>query len=218
MSDIADLIDELNEHGFEDTVTERKVAVLYDTIADICAREPWPFLEKNITLTFNGTNPYASNWPADFSKGLAITRAADGRTIQWERRETIKKRYANTLTQVGIPEWYYFLGGRAQFLPIPSAGETLDMDYIATHPTITVDTEEAEILIPARHHRVIAVGALYKLYMLEDDPELAQVFRAEYEARLQTMREDLSRLQYDRPDRILVLDWDENDLWPSDFF
>lgn len=218
MSSVADLIDELNEHGFEDTVTERKVAVLYDTIQDICSREPWPFLEKNVTLTFDGTNGYPSNWPTDFSKVLSIIRPADGRTIQWERRETLRKRYANVLTQAGIPEWYSFLGGRANFLPIPTVSESLDMDYICTHPVIAESSVEADILIPARHHRVIAVGGLYKLYMLEDDPELAQVFRAEYEARLQVMREDLSRLQYDRPDRILVLDWDENDLWPSDYF
>lgn len=211
MSTVADITSELDDHGFADTLTTRKVAIINDVVADVCSREPWPFLVKNLTLTFSG-NAYASNWPADFRQvdEGGITDPSTGAIIQWERRGTLKKRFANSLNTPGTPSWYYFLARRAQFLPVPLSGYTLDMDYLAQHPTLLSTSIETDILIPANHHRVLVLGALLRLYSMEDDPENAALFGQQYEGRISTMREELSRLQYDRPDRIIVLqdDWD----------
>ena len=214
--DVSEIISELNDHGFEDTTTPRKESVINDTIADVCAREPWPFLEKNITLTFAGSSETASNWPADFAKALSLVNPSTGQTIQYERREVVRKQYASTLTQAGVPFVYSFLGGQARFYPLAGSSDTISMDYICSHPEVTSSTVESGILIPARHHRILVVGSLVKLYAMEDDPELSALFQEQFEDRLFKMREDLMRLQYDRPDRIFVLDNDDffDDSYP----
>lgn len=215
MSTVAQIITTLDAHGFEDTNSTEKVSIINDVVSDVCSREPWPFLVKNLTLTFTG-NAYPSNWPADFRQvdEGGITDPSTGNIVSWERRGTVKKRYANILTQVGTPQLYYFLGTRAQFIPVPGSGTTLDMDYLCKHPTLTDTSLEAEILIPSNHHRIITLGALVRLFSMEDDPENAQLFSSQYEGRIQTMREELSRLQYDRPDRIIVLEdeWEQYDI------
>lgn len=213
MADVSALISELDDHGFGDTPTTRKVGVINDTIADVCSREPWPFLEKELTLTFNGSTSVPSNTPADFSKAVGLHDPSTGAAVSWERWEVIRKRYANQLTTLGLgaPINYYFVGGQLKVYPIPASSQTLDLDYVCFHPTVAQGSLETSILIPARHSRVIVLGSLYKLYSMEDDPELSAVFSAEYEHRISIMREDLIRVQYDTPDRIFVQDPDDYD-------
>jgi hypothetical protein len=216
MASVDDLVSELNDHGFEDTASTRKVGIINDTIADICSREPWPFLEKELTLTFDGANALPSNFPVDFSKAIGLHDPSSGASISWERWEVIRKRFANALGSLGqgAPINYYFVGGKLKVYPIPSASQTIDLDYLAFHPTVNAASLETDILIPARHSRVIVLGSLYKLYSMEDDPELSAVFSSEYEHRISIMREDLIRVQYDTPDRIFVQDADDYDTYP----
>lgn len=219
MSDVIDLIDELNDHGFEDTVTSRKVGIINDTIADICSREPWPFLEKESDLTFNGSSAAPTNLPSDFSKVLGIQDTSLGNSIVFERWEVIRKKFGTqvTATNLGDAEYYYFVKAQPRIYPTPGASTTLHLEYVCFHPEVDETTLEAGILIPARHHRAITLGSLYKLYSMEDDPELAQVFEQEYEHRLSIMREDLIRVQYDSPDHIYVTDmdyYDDGPWWP----
>lgn len=216
MADVSALVSELDDHGFADTASARKVGVINDTIADICSREPWPFLEKEFQLTFDGANGLPSNFPADFSKAVGLHDPATGFPIAWERWEVIRKRFANQLNVLGLgsPINYYFVAGKLKVYPIPAATQLIDLDYICFHPTVTAATLEAGILVPARHSRVIVLGSLYKLYSMEDDPELSTVFATEYEHRLSIMREDLIRVQYDTSDRIFVQDADDYDTYP----
>lgn len=213
MPDVSDLIAEIDDHGFEDAETARKAGVINDTLQDICSREPWPFLEDSVTLTFDGITAYPSNWPADFSKVLSIIDLSTGVKLAPERREVMRQSLTRSLADGGLPTIYYFLGTRASFYPVPSEDYELAMDYLVSHPTITDTSVEADILLPARHHRALVLGALYKLYALEDDPELSALFKQEYEDKLLVMREDLSRLQYDRPDRIFILSDDDYDTY-----
>ncbi len=217
MADVAALVAEIDDHGFADTTSGRKVGVINDTIADICSREPWPFLEKEILLTFNGASPLPSNMPVDFSKAVGLHEPSSGNAVNWERWEVVRKRFASQLATLGLgsPLNYYFVGGKLKIYPIPTAAQTLNMDYVAFHPTVSAGTLESGILIPARHSRVIVLGSLYKLYSMEDDPELSQVFAQEYEHRLSIMREDLIRIQYDKPDHIFVQDPEDYDHSPN---
>ena len=211
--DASQVIDELNDHGFEDTTSTRKVAILNDTVADVCSREHWPFLEKELVLTFDGSSAVPSNFPADFSKLVGLTDPSTGNRIKWERWEVLRAYFANALDASGTPEYYYFVKNQLKTYPTPGSGQTLDLSYICWHPEVLEATVEADILIPARHHRVLVVGTLYKLYAMEDDPELSAVFKDEYERRIGMMREDLMRVQYDRPDRIFALDDDPFDSY-----
>ena len=212
--DVSEILSELNDHGFEDTASSRKVAILNDTIADVCSREPWPFLEKEIRLTFNGTDAFPSNWPDDFSKEIGIHSPDSSYTLKFERWEVLRRKFSTALTTVGTPTHYYFVKNRLSVYPIPGASDRLDMEYICWHPEITEASLEADILVPARHHRALIVGTLLKLYAMEDDPELSALFKTTYDERLRVMREDLIRVSYDT-DNVLMF---EDDYLDSGYY
>jgi hypothetical protein len=213
MANVSDMTAEMDDHGFGDTPATRKLSVLNDTIGDLCSREPWPFLQKTLQLSFDGTSGKASNFPADFRSILALTDPSNGSTIGWERGDVLRKRNASQWSLVATPYCFYDEAGIVRAYPIPPSAYKLDMLYLCTHPVVDGSTLEAAILLPARHHRILVVGSLYKLYTMEDDPELAGVFKQEYEDRYMKMREDLSRVQYDRPDRIWMTDYDDYDTY-----
>lgn len=206
MASVQDIIDELNDHGFTDTSVIRKVALINDTVWDICSREPWPFLEKQITLTFDGTSPNPTNFPTDFRAVESLIRTDTGDPLDPERYDVMKRRYGQTLGQSGTPVAYYFRGTQMFIYFVPSSGQTLDMQYLATHPTLVQGSVGTDILIPAQHHRLISLGTLYKLYDMDDDFDIGASFQQQYEDRIQKMRNELWMRQYDRPQRIYGID------------
>lgn len=212
---VADIITELNNHGFADTSDTQKLFVINDTIWDMEAVEPWPFLEKSVALNFDGTNPSPTNMPVDFKQVKFISDTLTGAGIWPERVETVRDRYADLFqTQSDVnPFLYYIWGGQLRLYPIPTATTgRFYMDYIASQTTVTSDTLEAAILLPKRHHRVITLGSVYKLYAMEDDLQNAQAFQSMYEDKIQRMRDDLLRKQFQRPDVVFMTDADEDYL------
>lgn len=207
MSSVQDMIDEFNDHGFTDTSITRKVAVINDTLWDICSREPWPFLEKTTTLDFDGTNPNPTNQPADFKAVLSLIRTDNGDPLDPERRDVLERKYGGVLTSAGQPVAYYFLGNQLRVFYVPGAGTgVLRLDYLAQQNALTQASLETDILLPAQHHRVIVLGALYKLYDMDDDFDIGASFQQQYEDRILKMRGDIWVRQYDRPDRIYGID------------
>lgn len=210
------MLTELGDHGFADTGTTRKLAVLQDTIYDIESREPWAFLEQSIDLAFSGSSGVATNVPSDFRSALSAKDLVTGYRIQW----IPLTRFSNLMGPAGDynlsggPQYYYVEAGVPKFWPIPPATTTVRLKYHRLSPPIS-DTGSASlesyILLPPRHHRLIVLGALQRLYDMEDDTELAARFEGQYEARMQRMKADLQKQQYDRPDTIEVVnddDWD----------
>lgn len=207
--DAAAMITELNDHGFTDESTTAKVRVLQHSIWDIEGREPWPFLEDVASLTWDGTNPSPSNLPTNFR---AVTR--------------IRMTNGNRLRPVGVDEFddlangdytnssfspviYYFDGYVPKVWPIPQAGMTATMRYLKWSDSISDTTAEATFLIPKQYHRLIVYGALWKLYDMEDDPELAARFEGHYENALAQMRAAMWARQYDMSDHIRIVDPDD---------
>lgn len=208
--DVSEILSELVDHGFEDTSTTRKVALINDTLWDIESRDIWPWLEKTNTLDFTGGNPVPSNLPADFKSVIWIFDNINGYTIWPERLSTIRDRYGNQLNQAGDPVYYYFVGNELRFYPVPPASSSrYQLDYYATQNEVTETTVEANILMPKRHHRAIVLGALWRLYKMEDDPENGGQFQADYESKIALMHEDLFRRQHQRADHIFVIDEDD---------
>jgi hypothetical protein len=211
MSSVADIIEFLSDNGFTDTGLATKLDKINTTIYDICSREPWPFLEKSITLTFNGSSSVATNLPTDFRAALALVNPTTGLTLTPWRLDDFTKMYGSQLTQTGPAQMYYFVANQLNVWPVPPADETLILRYIHTPTPVTDATAEASIVVPRQHHEAILLGALYKLYDMEDDPDLAMRYQEHYESKLANMREDMWRKQYDRPDFVHVID-----LWDSD--
>jgi hypothetical protein len=229
---IADVIAELADHGFGNTVSStRQIWFINDTIWDICSRERWPFLEKTVNLTFAGGSATATNWPSDFKAALSMINTSTGTVVSPERQDFVDKRNILLLTQAGSPVFYSFVGSGgtsagdaeapvgdvavANFWPIPLSSDTLTMRYLAQHPQVTAGTTESGILIPPQHHRVISLGSIWKCLDLEDDPNLAMRYQNLYETRIESMKRDVFIRQYDRPDRVYVIGYDDND---SDFY
>lgn len=205
---VQDIIDELNDHGFTDTSTTRKVAVINDTVWDINSRNPWPYLEATIDLNFDGSSAVPSNFPADFRAALVVTRADTGDKIEPMRMDQVYRVHGSEISTVDQPQVFYFVGKQMRFWPVPPAGTVLHMPYLRKQAALTSASLEADILIPKEHHRAIVLGSLWKLNDMEDDYDIGQRFQAEYESRIQTMVEELFVSQYDRPDRVFDIDTD----------
>jgi hypothetical protein len=208
---VAEILTELVNHGFEDETTEQKLFVINDTLYDIESREPWPFLEKTTTLDFNGTSPTPTNMPADYKAVLWLFDNSNLVSLWPERLSTVRDRFS-PLTTVSDPTVYYFVGTQLRLYPTPGVSTgRYQLDYVATQQEVGENTPEADILLPKRHHRAIVLGALHRLYYMEDDPENGQIFDQKYEERLMRMHEDVFRRQYQRADQIFVID--EDDEW-----
>lgn len=215
--DVQAIIDDLVDHGFDDASTERLLAVINETYYDVCDSQPWRFLEENVTLEFDGANGAPTNMPSDFRTLVAIFRTADGTKLEHIRYDDFIAGYAMDLNNLASPLLYYFQGTQLKTYPIPGATETVTLQYIRTPSELSQTDVEANILIPKRYHRATLVnGALYKLYLMEDDPELSSSFKALYDQALVKMSADWL-IQIDRSDYIHHVDPDDVDDF-IDFF
>lgn len=210
--DVAQMYDELDDHGFTDTGTARKLSMLNDALYDAAGREVWPHLETSINLTFSGSSPTASNFPANFKRVIDLIHVGTKSKIEWERLDVIDAQ-GYDLTQNGTPMLYYMIGNTVNFWPVPTASDVVRMRYNRIPAALTDSTLSAAVDWPVEHHRALVLGALYRLYDLEDDPELAQRFQQHYEQRLAFMAGDVFNRQTDRPDRIYMIPGFDYDLF-----
>jgi len=209
VSSVTSLLTMIDGHGFEDIDTTSKVAFINDIYWDICGRETWPFLEKDLTLTFDGSSAIPTNWPTDFSAVVVAVDTVTGRRLYPMRIDTVRDTFAKSLTQAGNPRYYYFLASQFYAWPVPPASATessVKMTYIHTPAALTAGSSEAAIIIPPRYHTAILYGTLSQLYDMEDETVAAQRFEAKYEKKLSTMRDNLWNRQVDRPDTIEIVD------------
>lgn len=212
--DVADLIAIIDLHGFEDSEEDDKVSVLNDTLQEVCTREPWPFLETfadidaSTDVDADGLVDLGMSAPALASVLDIINTANNGRTVHWTRRDEHFKAQAANLSQTGDPYKYYFVGNDLYLWPIPTSG-TFRITYLQVQGDIDADMDDTDILLPARHLRLLAIGAIAKLHAQEDDPENAALFESQFEKKLQLMRQDVYKKQWDRPDSIQVTDEDD---------
>lgn len=207
----SDMITELNDHGFSDESTTAKVRSLQHAVYDIEGREPWPFIEAVITLTFDGTNSYPSNMPTNYRALLNAVDMATAQKIRWVRSEEFDSIVGN---QQGLPQTagillMYWDGSHVNFWPVPSASATVRMRYQVWSPAISSGSLETDFKIPAQYHDIIVAGALWRLYEMNDDPDLAARWEQHVETRLAAMRATMQRLQFSRPDVIRITDYDD---------
>lgn len=216
---VADIISELDDHGFADTGSIRKVGVIQDTIWQIEGLKPWPFLQTTWTLNFDGTNSYPANWATlnpSFRASKRLKDLSNGRRLAYVRDEEFDDYVGTNYAQTGPPQLYYFGdAGALNVWPIPPAGSTLRLRGSRWSDPITAATTESGILIPKFFHRGLIVnGSLQRLYAMEDDTELAPIFQSYQSEALDMATETLFKSQYDRADHIRVTD---PDSWDMDY-
>lgn len=211
-----DMKEELADHGFEDLSDTRLTAFINDAYWDIASREPWPFLEAQVTNITTTAGSADITEPSDFGQVQSIVIDSQGITLQPKRWEWINKNYSGSLTTTGLPYYYYFIGNQVKLYPIPDAAYTLTMQYLSVPTALTAGSDTP--ILPTRHHRVIVLGALISAYNMEDDGESADRFEKQYEKRLALMRNDLWQRQYDRPDFVdAIADDDFYDFYYEDY-
>lgn len=207
------MITELNDHGFTDEATTTKVRALQRAIWDIEGREPWPFLERTVDLTFDGTNSYPTNTNLNVRSVRRLTDT-NGNRLRYLRVEDYDDTVAGHWTQTGVPQYYWLEGTQINLWPIPAASYTAKLRYIQWSVEITSSTAETAFLIPKYYHRVVVSGALRYLYDMEDD-DLAPRYQALYEKELADMRTSVWQRQVDRPNVIRKSDPDDRDPYSS---
>lgn len=210
MATVSDMLSELDDHGFEDTGQTRKVSILNDVANDVNSRNPWKFLRAETTLTLTAGDD-SPTMPADYRQALGITLPDVQVTLIPDDVRAIRKTYRGD-TVPAQPFMYYFVGETLRVYPVPDQTYNAVLDYVRNQPLLTGSSVEADILLPPRHHRVLVLGALSRLYAMEDDTELSSLFGNQFEARILTMTEDLTAEQYDRPMRVIDV-YDEYDWW-----
>ena len=202
---VDEMVSLLDDHGFEDTATDRKIEALNTAYHEICANEPWPFLEATSSVTLDADGLVTSPAASDVRAVTRLFLDPIGR-MDWIRRDEFLDIYFPDTDLAGDPELYYFVGDSIYVYPIPASSPTGVIDYLKVETELAAGGAEATILLPPRHHKVIVYRALVDLYTMEDDPELAAAFNAMYETKLQKMYGDLMRRQYDRPQTVRYVD------------
>ena len=209
----AEIIAEVDDHGFAHISATRKASYLNQVVKDICKRQPWPFLEQTLTLTFDGTNPEPSNLPADLRAVISVIDPSSGMVIRHERLDVLEKGMGSQMTAVGSATFFYFVGKQLRFVQIPASTWTARLRYLRKPATLTDASTEAAILVPAENHEVIVKGILKHLYDQEDDPEMGARMEGHYENGIQRMTDPEWLIQYDRPEMVWVMDADEYDMY-----
>ena len=214
--DVPAILNLLNEDGFSDADTDRKVAAIQGAIWEIEGLKPWPFLETSVDLNFDGLSGTPTNLPANFRASLRLKDLSTGYRVLPVRLDDAEDYIGKEYTATGDPSFYYFEGGQLKVWKLPVSGSgRLRWKYLRWSDAITESTAESSILIPKVYHEAIQYGSLLRLLDAEDDPELSARFQGHYEARIAQMETTLFQLQFDRTDHIVVTDPDDYD-W--DFF
>lgn len=211
---VDEMVSILDDHGFGDTLTARKVEALNNRYHEICGEHPWPFLEATAAITTDANGKITT--PAG-SAIRAVIRVYLNRRISWMRRDELIDRYGASLTTAGEPHTFYTIANEVYLYPISQVTAQGTIDYLRIEADLAAGGAESTVAIPARYHRAIVYGALVDLYTMEDDPELAQAFELQYERKKERMYGDIMRRQYDRPDTVYMIDdgfgYDLDDRW-----
>ena len=204
MTIMTDWIDTMQDYGFEDFEQTTLARLLDDAHKEVCLREPWPFLEKQETIVQAGADDTVTT-VGSLGQVLALVNTTDSNVLVPLRNDTQLKDFVYDLTTTGVPTQYYFIADQLHLWPIPAGNTTLKIRYLQQPGTLTVASADAAILWPARHDSVVLYSALSKAYLINDDPQSA-VMQQVMEQRLQVARNDLWMKQFDRTDRVIVLD------------
>lgn len=191
--DMSEILAELDDHGFADTSSTRKVSTINDTYWDICAREDWPFLEVASSTPSTAVGVSALTMPTRFLRVIALSNTPGVFSLLYEDYENMAKLFPTLETLQGTPQYYYFLGSVIHLYPVPNAIVAMRLRYTTWPAELLVGEVEAGFIIPPRHHRALVLGALSKLYSMEDDLEQAQMFDTKFEERILHMKADLLR-------------------------
>lgn len=155
---LAQLAQEVVERGFDYIATTRIKTFLQRAYQQLCADEPWPFLEA----TAEGTGTLEI---ADLRRILSVTDTTEGRPLEGVDRRILVDRSPD-LTLTGSPEYFYLEGDSLVTYPV-SASNTIRVRYLRK-PAKLGDSDEP--LVPEEWQYLLVDRAVVDC--LKDDDEL----------------------------------------------
>lgn len=208
---VADILVEMNSHGFEDIAPAQLLYFINDAYYELCS-QPYPFLERSASVTMvsgSATIPIVDADSHTVNKIISITNDTQGFALRPIRLDTLNKQFTGALTQAGAPAYYYRLNGAILGYPVNNTADTLTCQYTITPKELGIaDTP----VVPIQFRRIITNGALYRAYMMNDDVDIAQYFKKEVQEHTIKAQEDFYRIQTDQPDYMTDTD-DDTQFW-----
>jgi len=185
----------LKLHGFEDMTDAEIAQSITFSVAELCRFRKWEFMDtvatvavaQGISTVLTGVGTVHSVY--DDTNNHRLVPYADSDFVDMA---------AGNLTELGVPLWYQVLAGSLMVFPGASTALSLRVVTTAAPPTISASSTEAQFVVPAQHHEVIAYGALYRLYALNDDTENVTIFKQLFEQGRDQMVYDVSVTNVDR--------------------
>lgn len=212
--DMSEILAELDDHGFADTSTVRKVAKVNDAYWDVSSRENWPFLASGSSTVNTVAGTSSIGLPSRFMRAVSVAYPDGGTSLIYQDYGDMSVLFPSLETTSGTPQYYYFIGNAIHLYPVPDAIYALKVRYTVSPAELISTSVEADILIPMRHHQVLVMGALSALYAMEDDLEQAQLFDAKYEKRIFHMRNDIMDRRIENIESILQV-FEPGDEFPD---
>lgn len=204
---MSELLDTMEDYGFDDLDRSTLARLLDDAHKELCLREPWPFLERAETITQSAGDASVTT-TSPLGKVLAFVNKTDNLILEPLRTDSQLKDYVFDLDTTGPPTHYYFIADQLYVWPTPDAAKQFRIRFTTEPVTLTATSDDSLILWPAKHDSVMLYAALSKAYYINDDPQGATMQQV-MDARFQIARADLWMKQFDRPDRIQILNDDE---------
>lgn len=214
------LTQELRHFGFSGISDSDATALINDALLDICSRYQWPFLRTETTLTTIAGNPNVS-LPADCRKPIMVNVPELGSQVFFEdlsdHRFQVRPSHADGKA---APQRYSLLAGSngSSFLrlwPVPDRSYQLLLLYERRVPRLT--NPDDVVAFPQDHTRAIVLGAAYRAAMRNFADADKGTFttrvtalKADYDAAVERMRNDLLVEQRDRAASVRIT---QTDLW-----
>lgn len=209
---VQDWIDNLTDYGLGDDIDpDDLVSIFNSVIQDVNTRYAWPFLDATTNVALNAGQAQVT-LPARFNKARGFVIPSIPVVLTPERRDTILSRYPGSLTDTGVPSLYYFIGQNMYVFPTPAQSYSAVLDYAQDEVTVTAATGLSSLLMPLKHQDAYFLGILARLYLLEDDTEMYQLFAGRLEKKIIDMMDDVTMHQYDMPERVVDV-WDDGWGW-----
>lgn len=204
---MTELLDTMEDYGFDDIERTTLARLVDDAHKELCLREPWPFLERQETISQSASDNTVST-TSTLGKILAFVNKTDNVILEPLRTDSQLKDYVYQLDDTGTPTHYYFIADTLYLWPTPDSAKSLRIRYLTEPGTLNKDSDDSAFLWPSKHDSVLLYAALSKAYFINDDPQGAMMQQV-MDARFQIARNDLWMKQFDRPDRMVILDDDE---------
>lgn len=202
----AEMLAEIDAHGFEAIDVETKLLALNDAIGDICQLEPWPFLEAVTDLTYDGTEAVSDDWPSNIRAVVSLSPMNSGRELFYVRLDQVDKFYGATVSMVGVPQAYFLQASVVNIVPMPRVSDVIRLRFLQKPEDVTEEEPEDPSIFPKELHMAAVYGALVNLFMHDDDVEMSDKMAERRDTRVSRARDGLWRPNYDAREIIEITD------------